>query len=57
MSVEDVKLCCRRSSSFHEYITSQAERLKASREEGEEGRRKRGKKTQKEQTVDNGDGT
>ena len=57
MSVEDVKLCCRRSSSFHEYITSQAERLKASREEEEEGRRKRGKKTQKEQTVEDGDGT
>jgi len=48
--VEDVRLCCRRSSSLHDYITSHAEQLRASREE-DEGRQRRGKKGQKEHTA------
>ena len=37
MSAEDVKLCCRRTPSLLEFISGQAEKLKAEREAGKEG--------------------
>lgn len=47
VSVEDVKLCCRRSTSLMEFISSHSEKLREEREGGE-GRR-RGRKGQKGQ--------
>ena len=35
--MEDVKLCCRRSPSLLEFMTGQADKLKAEREAGREG--------------------
>ena len=37
MSVEDVKLCCRRTPLLLEFISGQADKLKAGREAGKEG--------------------
>jgi hypothetical protein len=37
VSVEDVKLCCRRTPSLLEFISGQADKLKAEREAGREG--------------------
>ena len=37
MSAEDVKLCCRRTPSLLEFISGQADKLKAEREAGKEG--------------------
>ena len=37
VSVEDVKLCCRRTPSLLEFISGQADKLKAEREAGKEG--------------------
>ena len=37
MSVEDVKLCCRRTPSLLEFIGGKADKLKAEREAGKEG--------------------
>ena len=36
VSVEDVKLCCRRTPSLLEFISGQADKLKAEREAGKE---------------------
>ena len=49
--MDDVKLCCRRSPSLLEFISGQSDKLRASKEGGEEGRRKGGKKAQKEATA------
>ena len=35
--MEDVKLCCRRSPSLLEFMSGQADKLKAEREAGREG--------------------
>ena len=35
--MEDVKLCCRRSPSLLEFMTGQADKLKAEKEAGKEG--------------------
>ena len=35
--MEDVKLCCRRTPSLLEFISGQADKLKAEREAGKEG--------------------
>lgn len=43
--MEDVKLCARRSSSLSQFITEQAEKLKAEREQ-ESAKRSRGNKKQ-----------
>ena len=37
VSAEDIKLCCRRTPSLLEFISGQAEKLKAEREAGKEG--------------------
>ena len=37
VSAEDVKLCCRRMPSLLEFISGQADKLKAEREAGREG--------------------
>ena len=42
MSVEDVKLCCRRTPSLLEFIGGKANKLKAEREAGKEGSGVRG---------------
>lgn len=35
--MEDVKLCCRRTPSLLEFMTGQADKLKADKETGKEG--------------------
>ena len=44
VSVEDVKLCCRRSPSLLEFISRHGDSLRAAKEGGEEGRRRKGRK-------------
>ena len=48
VSAEDVKLCCRRSPSLLEFIGRQSDSLRAAREGGEEGGRRKGRKGQKD---------
>ena len=42
VSMEDVKLCCRRTPSLLEFMTGQADKLKADKETGKEGGREGG---------------
>ena len=44
VSVDDVKLCFRRSPSFLKFISRHSDSLRAAKEGGEEGRRRKGRK-------------